>query len=375
MAKRKNTTLSYRADIQDGGNSNRASNPRNAISRLLDFSGPETAPHIVDQFATIKRPKLKFNYTMTIKFRNPIDIESITTGVKSDDSRMSDEVTFALKQATRPNPTINYQDINFYNYRTKVATKMDYGAMTLTFYDDVSNYAHNMYELYLKSISPIASKRKEEANTIYSGKEGPQNMNFNLGGGTNYAGGSGSIGPLQGIADGGESGLIENISIRHWFYSQLERRGDEGSTEGTRGYDPNNIQYIEYQFINPKISNMTLDELDMTQSDVNTVMMSFNYDSVYIDSPRAENAPELSTAPPASNVFTLGRVLSKVRDAERLINRFRRLDTIPDISVLSTIGSLQSGGFLPPLTNPLPEGLEIPEIDIDFPITFGDIGL
>lgn len=319
------------------------------LSRRPDISGGDGDAPVVDAFTTIKRPKLKFNFTVSLKFRPPIG-NRLQTSMTTND--LTDIVTFAIKQASRPIPTVNYVDVNFYNYRTKVATKMDYGTMQVTFYDDVGNIAHNIYESYLKGISPIANIPPESADRLYSSKRGPNNKGFNHPDGNTYLS-HGSIGPLPpGIKSGGESGLIQTITIRHWFYSQVERRGGEGE-------NAENHQYVDYHFLNPKVINMTLDELDMAQSDLNTLMMNFVYDSVYIDSPAERAVPVILE--PEKSTFTLNDIRAKVADAERLVRRVRRLDTIPDIPVIDTIGT-----FVGPIAGNLNKLDPLLKPDIDF---------
>jgi hypothetical protein len=321
------------------------------LSRRPDITGGDEDNPVVDSFASIRRPKLKFNFTVTFKFRYPLSNElqnSMTT------NGLTDEVTFAIKQASRPNPIVSYQDVNFYNYRTKVATKMDFGTVQLTFYDDVGNVAHNIFESYLKALSPIANLNENFADLLYNDKQGPRNKNFNTDGTENGASGSGSIGPLSHATStaGGESGLIQTITLRHWFISQIERRGGEQEEVA-------NLQYVDYHFLNPKIINMSLDELDMTQSDVNTLMLNFIYDSVFINSPGEENK-ELKVPLPEKNTFTLNDIRGKIADAERLLRRVKRIDTIPDIPVVSTIST-----FIPPITGNL-DNIPFTKPDIDF---------
>ena len=319
-----------------------------------------TEAGVVDHFSQIKRPKLKFNFTVSFKFREPI----LILGNKPDNSMMEDELTFALKQASRPNPTIVYQDVNYYNYRTKVATKVDYGALNLTLYDDVENFGHNIYEQYLKTISPIANVRKEQVNDKFSVNQinGPKNQAFNTQGVlqdtgetitattlNQIDGGTGSVGPL-GLGAGGEQGLIENITLRHWFWSDIERRGDEG--------DVPQIQYVEYQYLNPKIINMTLDEVDMTQSDVSTIMMNFVYDSVFIDSPQSVNL-DIAARQTDGSTFTINDIRGKINDVERLVRRIRRLDTLPDIGVINAASTI-----IPPISGTLPN-IQLPRPIVD----------
>jgi len=307
-----------------------------------------------DSFSQESRPKLKFNFTISIKFREPIRV-----GGSASESFMDDELTFVLKQASRPNPTIVYQDVNYYNYRTKVATRVDYGSMQVTLYDDVENYGHDMFEAYLKSISPIANIRKEQVNDVFNADNinGPKNIQFNLQGtiaGDNdrVFAGTGSVGPLPNTP-GAENGIIEHICIRHWFWSESQRRDVATSLIPQ-------IQYIEYQFLNPKIINMTLDELDMTQSEASTVMFNFAYDSVFIDSP-ANDISFDRILDPDGETFTINDIRAKIVDIERLIRRIRRLDTIPDISVLETAGI-----FIPPISGTLPN-INFPKPNIKLP--------
>lgn len=353
MAKKEFRTLSFRSGIRGGGD-----NP------------------IQDDLATLKRPKLKFNFTISFKLRNPLanKFKKTNFNTKNDGAIMADELTFVLKQASRPNPTVVYEDVNFYNYRTKVATKVDYGTMQIMLYDDVENFGHNLYEQYLKSLSPIASQQK--ANDLFSHGLGPRNKAFNTQNGNNneISGGSGSIGPLPAatIAEGGESGLIEHISIRHWYFSRFESRT---SAEGNPILLNPNLQFIEYKFLNPKVINMTLDELDMTQSDASTVMMNFVYDSVYINSPSSADNKVKNIKDEEGNTFTVSDVVGKARDIGRLIDRVRRVETLRDISLSQGISLLEQSGVtvFPPITGTLPD-IEILKPKIDgLPPLFGTL--
>jgi hypothetical protein len=358
--KGKNIILSRRADVLPNGVDG-------------DASG-----FVQDDLATAKRPKLKFNYTVSFNFRN----DAAAPYLKSNgDVRMSTPMTFAVKQASRPNPTVVYQDVNFYNYRSKVATKVDYGTMNVTMFDDVANHAHDIFETYIKSISPIANVSKNMATRERLESDGALNTGFGQtdGSGANVRGGTGSLGPLLG---GQESGIISDITIRHWFFSQMVKRldGDTVASQdlgsdagGASAYDTANIQYVEYQYINPKMVNMTLDELDMSQSDASTLMMTFVYDSVYISSPKSAGK-EVTYVDPENiqKDYTLNDALSRWRDAERLIRKYKRLDTIPDLSVLQTVGAFFTPTSL--LNEFLPKIPDFkPEVDLP-PVLDGFIG-
>ena len=101
---------------------------------------------IPDGMADGEAPKLKFNYTVEIQFRSRI-FDNGTTGKLGDEDPYLNK--FAIIKATRPQPTINYQKVNFYNFRTNVATNVDYGTVNLVFYDDAANRAHDIFENYM----------------------------------------------------------------------------------------------------------------------------------------------------------------------------------------------------------------------------------
>lgn len=206
------------------------------MSNLNDFailSNSDVGKRIPDDFANSETPKFKFNYLVQFKFRSSKPAEEGTLDVATN--------TFAVRQMGRPTPVIQYQDVNYYGYRTKVATKIDFSTFNISFYDDAPGRAHNIFETYMESVSSLV--RISNANNVENGQtiiELPEN-DF--------------LGP------------IEHIDLKHFHMKK------------------NTI----YRFHNPKITNFMLDELDMTQSEVAAVTMSFVYDAFHIlESPRGQ---------------------------------------------------------------------------------------
>lgn len=208
------------------------------------------ASDIPDAFGTYEQPKLKFLFTVQFQPRAGLVLP------EKGDQDMS-KMRFALKRATRPQPNITYQDVNFYGFRTKVAIKMDYGTVTLTFYDDVVNRAHNIVSKYINYVSPISLINKEQAGSL-DGADG----------------GAISIGAY---ADN-PLGPFESMRIVHHMLD--DKYSDTGLAK-----------QVFYDYLNPKIVSVNLDDLDMTQSEVSTVEVTFVYDSVniiYSDVPQAD---------------------------------------------------------------------------------------
>lgn len=215
---------------------------------------------IPDDFAGKDAPKLKFNFTVSIEYTSMIS----GTTIGSEDPYL---INFGIKQITRPVPNVIYEDINFYNFLTKVATKVEFGVVTMTLYDDRNNRAHDLFKNYMEAISPITNVDKSSAPRLdVSGQST-----------------TGSLGPM---ANDARHGPIKNIRVTH-ITNPLGKK-------------------VYYDFLNPKIQNVMLDELDMTQSDVNTITFTFVYDSyrtTYVDGKATAAAvsppPPHADAPPA----------------------------------------------------------------------------
>ena len=186
-----------------------------------------------------------------------------------------DTMKFALKRAGRPQPQITYQDVNFYSFRTKVAIKLDYGTVALSFYDDVVNKAHNIVSQYINYVSPISIINKDQAD--------------NLSGST---GGARSIGAYL---DGQQLGPFQAMRVTHHMLNNAI------------GADPTAAKQVYYDYLNPKIIAVNLDDLDMTQSEVSTVEVTFVYDSVNItySDVASANPNTTSTAPSGATSPTI----------------------------------------------------------------------
>lgn len=184
---------------------------------------------IQDKFASSDSPKLKFNYFVRFHFRyaTPPRESLGHTTLKSN--------YLALKQTGRITPVIQYADVNYYGFRTKVATKTDFSVLNMTLYDDSANHAHSIVDSYMEAVSPLTTS--ESANRV-------ENLQ--------------TIGALQ---DSSELGVIREIEILHTSLNQN----------------------TQYRFYNPKITNILMDELDMTVSDTTNITMSFVYDGYKVD--------------------------------------------------------------------------------------------
>jgi hypothetical protein len=233
-----------------------------------------------DDFAGADRPKYKFNFTISFDFRASIMTQLKALSIDGDTqiSQGADtmgDMAFGLKTASRPSPSVNYVDVNFYNYMTKIATKVDYGTVTVTFYDDVSHRAHDIFAAYLNTISPISTISSVEMAAMFDTiSSQPETIPARKG-----ADGTIPSPPnpasLVTLTNDERLGLIRKITLTQHL-SGTSAGGDE-DTDYSEG-----DQSMQYIFYNPKITAINLDDLDMSANEVSSVSMTFAYDAVYM---------------------------------------------------------------------------------------------
>lgn len=212
-------------------------------------------------------PKFNFMFMVNITFQPAYQHLGVQEHNKIDPS---EEIQFKYlcKYFSRPNISVEYEDINMYNFRSKVATKVTYEPLTLRLYDDMKNSSLTFFEKYLKTRSPIARRHPNESN-IYE----QHGMNFDQqtagsgsGPSSELQGGSGTLGGLLPNPDGdGHSiSIIKNIEVYQIFdYGRKINR---------------------YTFINPKITQFDLSDFDMENStEPSYIEIQSAYDSMFIE--------------------------------------------------------------------------------------------
>ena len=162
-------------------------------------------------------------------------------------------MAFVVKKTSRPNIKYTTEDVNYYNFRTKVITKTEFDEMTMSFHDDGLNNTHDFYTACMQAMSPITNNKQ----WISPDRLEVMGMNFNQKN-SNY---SASLGLL---AEDSKQQLFKEIVLYHVF--------DWGNKTNV------------YHFFNPRISHLQPDDLDMSEgSSLSELIMTFNYDYVYVE--------------------------------------------------------------------------------------------
>jgi hypothetical protein len=227
--------------------------PPSETARDLKLCG--ASPYAMDLIRMA--PKQKFLFVLDIKFRQPYQLWQ----------NIGKDMAFVVKQSTRPTVEFEYDEINMYNFRTRVPKRTIYPPMTLTFYDDNQNNANLFYTAYLRAMSPIANITGNTSVAEYQNRSMDRNpvkgttFGDNAGKGTTTMfEGAASLGAL----DGGVENILSEVRLFHIFeYGRLM-----------------NV----YNFYHPKILRMNLDDLTMMESGAGSEMsIEFAYDGLYVN--------------------------------------------------------------------------------------------
>lgn len=164
---------------------------------------------------------------------------------------------FLVKQFQRPNINYEYDDVNIYNFRTKVLKKTSFEPLNIQIHDDIKNETMMFLLGYLRASIPLVNVTAssvgilEEASMLY----GSQSL-------------SSSISTLKGE----HKTIINHINVYHVY--------DWGKRM--------NI----YQFFNPRIMNFNLDDWDMADSsNGNSLSVQFSYDALNFITDKLLNDP------------------------------------------------------------------------------------
>lgn len=204
-----------------------------ALLTSWNFGIGTEGPFLPDKFSTSKNwPKLNFNFTMSIKFRQG--------SLPDSGSDTMAEMSIPLKFATRPNINVQYQDYSVYGMRSRTQTRIEYGTITATLYDDVSNNSHSIITEFLKQASPISQINRRQASSI----EGLQPS---------------TVSYME-----NKHGIIDHIRITHHYVEQ------------------NTYKKTHYDYLNPKIQSIQMSDLDASTSSASEISFTFLYDGVNI---------------------------------------------------------------------------------------------
>lgn len=217
---------------------------------------PTNSPSPYAEDLIARAPKFKFLFL----------VQFVTAAGYSSLDNIMRGLAFVVKKSTRPKVTFQTENVNYYNYRTKVIIKTEYEEMSMSFHDDTLNNATSFYAAYLQAMSPIANLTPSQSCTQDAFEQ--LGMNFvgnilvtNQGTPTPINTYAASIGPLN---NDNKQGIFKEITLYHVF--------DVGNTVNV------------YHFINPRITQLVPDDVDMSVgNEGNELSIVFTYETVYVE--------------------------------------------------------------------------------------------
>lgn len=200
-------------------------------------------------------PKFNFLFVVQIEFspeyRDWADIGSSTA--------------FVVKRSTRPAMEVEHEEVNMYNFRTQIPKRVTYPPVTMSFYDDNKNMAHQFYTGYMRAMSPIANMYNYQTQTDWyeinsMNFTNPPDDTYLTGTDPKLDGYASSLGPLL----NNSKSIISTIRLFHVY--------DYGRSMNV------------YNFFNPRITSFTPTDLNMAETgDGAEFEFQFAYDGMFIE--------------------------------------------------------------------------------------------
>ena len=294
------TSYSQNQSSRSGSNGNANTAATTVASKISTLTSPYSYSDPLITYAP------KFQYTYIVEFQMHPEYQN----------EIPSSFTFLVTKFTKPKIPVEYEEVNFYNFRTQVPKSTKFGNISLTLHDDIKSESMMFLVSYLRHISPIMSKDNHGAgvNSNYENN----GLDFND-----------STASYSLLTKDGNTNIIKEITVYHYFNA--------------------NRTMDVHHFYNPKITEVDLGGFDMSSPDGSTLSMEITYDS-YV--------PEVGVAPQTrTNVYAIAELAASTPEDTALngeADKKKFSDTETDITDLA-----QSTTFTDPKTHyqPIPTKL------------------
>lgn len=202
------------------------------------------------------RPKLKFLFRVEFLFKDAI--------IQQYPELQTNPFTFMIKSVDRPKVDMDYEEVNRYNFRTKVLKQIKHRELTMTFMDDVGNSVYDFFRIMMMVHSPITRRSALATHDISDlGKVSYQTGNGMLF--TSQPGVTNDFATRAAIpTDIGN--VISVIKVTQIF------------TQPNSGGLDNAAKEVAFLFVNPRVVSFDLDDVNHEVSEPNLFTMQFDYD-------------------------------------------------------------------------------------------------
>lgn len=204
------------------------------------------------------RPKLKFLFKVEFVFTQEAIRQFPWLA-----SASANDFTFLVKTVDRPKVDFEYEDdINMYNFRTKVRKKIRHRELTMSLMDDTGNRVFNFFRTLMMLYSPITRRSLTRDGTNVK----PDATSLSTGNGMEFTDGI----DMQNIAHSGVinspvGNAIETIRVKQMFVDPSQQLN-------------NALKEVIFDFINARLVSFDLDDLSHESSEANVLTLQFDYD-------------------------------------------------------------------------------------------------
>lgn len=196
------------------------------------------------------------------------------------------EFSFVVRNIDRPTVNFEYDEVNMYNFRTKVLRSVVHEPLNMVFHDDIQNKVLEFFDFYRTTYSPVSNLSVDEISRMDMENYG---MSFE------DPAGDGNYSASSGVLKNNQKNLLRYIEL-----SQVYAHGSRVN---------------KFFFINPKITTFDFDNVDHENSDGNAMTVSFSYDALHIED---DTAPGGTPGPIRGATDVMGN--SEVSKAKQMPN-------------------------------------------------------
>lgn len=162
---------------------------------------------------------------------------------------------FSVKAIDKPKVTYDYDEVNMYNFRTKILRAMHLEPLTMTFHDDGRNAVTDLLEFYRLMMSPVSARTPEMMNDAELHGMSFHDHSDSEDGMLRYA-------ATTGFLPANAKTVIASIEVIQIFANMTD--------------------FNVFTFMRPKITSMDYDGLDYSMSDGNEITVQFEYEALFV---------------------------------------------------------------------------------------------
>lgn len=214
-------------------------------------------------------PKTKFLFKVHFEFYSAAAVMAANLGLDPEFS-LNRDLTYVVKQIDMPKYSFDYEEVNMYNFRTKVLKKINHEALNFTFYDDTANNAIKFMSIYLQLLQPIARRKWDAGINLED-----YGFGFSRALGGPDSGMRGALRPSGNQP--APKDILRSLRIEQFYLNR--------SQSHLHGEQVRQALYVNvFHFTNPRITNFTLSDQDHEQGAMpNTLECQFDFDALYMD--------------------------------------------------------------------------------------------